>query len=52
MEDIAKSDGGCSQHAARYREKGSTYEVSRRFESAAFRSFTCAFCVARNCIFS
>lgn len=29
-----------------------TYDVRRRFESAALRSFTCAFCVARNWILS
>lgn len=29
-----------------------TYDVKRRFESAALRSLTCAFCVARNCTLS
>ena len=29
-----------------------THDVKRRFESAALRSLTCAFCVARNCTLS
>ena len=38
VELVCRSSRGC----------GKTYDVSRRFESAALCSFTCAFCVAQN----
>ena len=51
---ISSSRGKCSVHAvlSGTRTSWNTYEVSRRFESDALRSLTCAFCVARNWILS